>query len=64
VMGECMICTVCEECTGYGSSCVNSASGSSQQDRSAAQYVTVWKLMCCLQSSSLTFISAVIVTSM
>jgi len=33
---ECMICAVCEECTGYGSSCVSSAN---HDDRIPGQYV-------------------------
>lgn len=31
---ECMICTVCEECTGYGSSCINT---NSQEERVPGQ---------------------------
>ena len=40
---ECMICTVCEECTGYGSSCVSSAH---HDDRVPGQYVHITDTHC------------------
>ena len=39
VRRECMVCTVCEECTGYGSSCVSSASHYDDDHRAPGQYV-------------------------
>ena len=43
---ECMVCTVCEECTGYGSSCVSTANP--EHRRLPGQYVCVYSKLVCL----------------
>ena len=48
---ECMVCPVCEECTGYGSSCVSSATSCDQ--RTPGQYVVTLTCIVSHLSSSL-----------